>query len=559
MSTKSRPMMMTMRISFLLLFALSVPLGAQTGGGSGLEVPVVELVYERPVVLPPSRKGEVLDTLFYQPISDESMIFGQRISNLYGDGGPLPIEGEFDDPLVLNVEASLGTYISPLGRISAEYARERWNVRGLVALGSTGGHVDGAEGRGLRIEAGGEYQIQGRLPSPGKARIGGALLYRGDDYSLYGRSTGSLDRRRSLVDVDIDLTSETDLSFDYALMLGIEGVDIDDDSVGFARNAAAFSPEFGGRFRIGDDSLNVAASLRYRNTSLDYVTPSDDVGFLEAAGRGEWGAAKGLFVTLGAIAASGGYSDGDTTVGTSATLIMPRASARYEISRSLAIYGRFAPELRAPSYRARMMRAPYVDANMPLRPEKLPLALAAGLRIGTGETDLELEGAFETTENSPVVTLGDAAGILEYTHRDASILRLQGSFRTRMNDDLTVNGRITVEKATDDVTDRQLPMRPILSARAIAIWDFTERLTLDADILFEGEQNVTFDATTLPTGVTDGTLGSRFLLGVGGTYALTSGFDLFARLSNGIGQIYESWQGYEAPGIEVRGGVRGRL
>ena len=42
----------------------------------------------------------------------------------------------------------------------------------------------------------------------------------------------------------------------------------------------------------------------------------------------------------------------------------------------------------------------------------------------------------------------------------------------------------------------------------------TSSLTLDADIRFEGEQNISFDATILPVGL-DPTLGARFLLGVG--------------------------------------------
>src|SRR5690606_28867391 len=86
-------------------------LRAQEEGGE-LTVPEVVVVPgTRQIVLPPSRKAEVFDTTLYNLPAGDSLIFGERITNLQGDGGPLPAYGEFDDPLTLNAEASVGTFV----------------------------------------------------------------------------------------------------------------------------------------------------------------------------------------------------------------------------------------------------------------------------------------------------------------------------------------------------------------------------------------------------------------------------------------------------------------
>lgn len=531
------------------------PVGLSAQDTGGLEVGEIVIgPGERPVVLPPARKGEVMDTIMYTLPPGDSLIFGARISNLDGDGGPLPVEGEFDSPLILNAEASIGSYISPRGRVAMEYAKDEWNGRALLDLRSTAGHVDGAEASSLIIEGGAEYQIQGELPSPGKARVGVGLRYQGDGYALFGNSLDSLDRDRSLLGFDLRLTSETDTWFDYDVALSVEGMSVDDDSItGGARGIAATTPEFGARFRVGGDSLGLRAALRFRNVSLDYDSPTESVDFLEAIGSGEWSPASGLFVTAGLVVAHGGHSDSGST-----TLLMPRGSVRYELSRTLGIYGRFAPELRAPSYRTRMMAAPYVDAEIPLRPERVAIDLGAGLRVGFGRTDLEGEVVYAEGENTPVVTLGGAAGVLGYTHVDSRTIAIHGRIRSEVNNRLNATGRLSVLSKVDVETDQRLPMTPALELEGGVDLRLTERLGLQGSILFQGEQNVALDPLALPPG-TDGTLDSRFLIDLGGTYRIAEPFELFAAVTNLLSLDYRAWQNYQAPGLEVRVGGRGRF
>lgn len=540
-------------LSLLFLLLLSFSANAQVVGSEGENIVNLPST-QRTVVLPPTRKAEVIDTTFYTLPPGDTLIFGSRITNLHGDGGPLPVEGEFVRPMVLNAEASIGSFISPRGRLALEYAVDRWNARGLLDLRSTAGHVDGAEASGITVDAGAEYQIRGALPSPGNARVSADLRYQGDDYTLYGRADGPLDRTRTFVDVGLGLASETDASFDYAIDIDITSVALGDDTVGFSGEASAMSPSFGGRFRYGDDSLNINASLRYVSTSLDYATPTEGMSFLEAIAMGELSPARGLFISGGVVLAAGDHSDSG-----SSTLVMPRGGIRYEASRTIGLYARFAPELRAASYRDRILRAPYVDREMPLRPEKHLIDVAGGLRLGFGTASVEGEAYFRLSENTPVVTVtSPTAGSLAYTHRDARTIGVRGLLRATIGEKVSLAAEARLENAVDDETDEQLPMRPVVELRGEAAMSLTEKIGLTGRVTFQGAQNVAINPQILPAGV-DLTIGPRFLLDAGATYRIAESFTLFAEITNLLVQSYDWWQGYEAPGIEVRVGGRARF
>ena len=538
----------------LTLFFCGVTLSAQETGG--LEIGEVVIgPGERPVVLPPSRKGEVIDTAFYMiPDGEDTLLFGARISNLEGDGGALPVDGEFETPFVLTAEASIGSYVSPRGRVALEYAEDRWNGRAMLDLRSTAGHVDGAEGTSLMIQADGEYQIPGDLPSPGKARVGLGIDYMGDDYSLFGNSIDASDRSRSRFGFDLRLASETDQRFDYDINLAVESFGVTDDSItGGAREVSATSPGFGARFRIGHDSLSFGVAAGYNSISLDYDRPTESLDHLYLKGSGDWSPASGLFVTVGFIAARSDFSDSG-----SSTLVMPRGAIRYELSRTIGLFGRFVPELRAPSYRTRIMAAPFVDAEIDLRPERVPIDLAAGVRVGFGRTDLEVEAGYAEADNTPVVTLGAAEGTLLWVHRPSQTITLAGRLRSEVSDRADLHAELGVNTDTDRDTDQQLPMRPVIEARVGTEVRATEKLGLTGSLLFQSERNVTYDTRLLPAGV-EATLDSRFLVDLGGTWELAEQFQLFAEVTNLLALDYSKWQGYQGEGLEVRIGGRGRF
>lgn len=526
----------------------------QGGGVPTLEFdPEIVIVGERGIILPPARKGEVFDTTLYVLPPGDTLIFGARITNLEGDGGTLPVYGEFDNPLVLNAEASIGTYVSPNGRLALEYAVDRWNARALLDVGATAGHVDGAEANSFLLDAGIEYQIPGQLPSPGKARISGGMNYASDSWTLYGNDAGNFDRSRSIFDLDLGITSETDASFDYALGLSIESVALDDDTLGFTGSASALTPEFDAQFRLGDDALNFGAGLRYQSIALDYDTATENPDFVEISGQIEWNPSPGLFVTAGGIFAHGGYSDSGST-----TLIMPRGAARYVINNTFALFARFAPELRSASYRSRIMSAPYVNKDITLRPEKVNLHVAGGTRIDLGTVAIEGELFVETAKNTPVVTVDALPGALRYVHRDSRTFGVRGNAKAQLSSKIAIVGELTVANAVNDSTDEQLPMRPNFELNGRADFTLTEDFTVFGTLLFQNEQNVTSELELLPVGV-DRTLGSRLLFGGGGTYQVLEKIQLFAEVTNLLAQGYDWWQNYEAPSLELRVGARARF
>ncbi|MGE3800044.1 MAG: TonB-dependent receptor [Candidatus Kapaibacterium sp.] len=542
----------------LLMLLITLPLSAQDRGEP--EEGVEEFVFKGesgppPIVLPPARKGEVFDTTLYALLPGDTLIFGERITNLQGDGGRLPVYGEFDDPLVVNVEGSIGTYVSPRGGVSLEYAVDRWNGRGLLDIGSTAGHVEGAEASSLLFDGHLEYQIPGQLPSPGKARAGLGISFGSDSYKLYGNSVAPFDRTRSIFDLDLGMASETDATFDYQVNLSVESVSLNDDTLGVASKVSALTPTFGAHFRLGNDSLNVSAGVRYQSTSLDYDTITSNPDFVEASGMVEWSPSPGLFVTAGGIIAHGGFSDSG-----SSTLLMPRGAIRYEVSENLAIFGRFAPELRAPSYRSRIMQASYVNREITLRPEKVLIRGGGGVRLTAGKFNIEGEAFFEKSENRPVVTLVGEAGELRWSHRDSRTVGVRGGLNATVGEKIALFGELTIANSVDEVTDEQLPMHSTIEAEGRVNFSLTDEIHIFGTLNFVGEQNITSDFTTLPAGI-ERTIDPQFLLGGGAEYRLTNdpNVSLFAEVTNLLAQSYQWWQNYEAPGLELRVGARARF
>ena len=541
-------------ITAFAFLAIGTMAFAQGEGEEGVDSFVINIESgPPPIVLPPARKGEVFDGRVYTLPSGDTLIFGDRITNLHGDGGALPVYGEFDNPLVLNAEASIGTFISPRGRVSLEYGVDRWNGRAQLDLRSTSGHIDGGEANSLLFDGRLEYQIPGQLPSPGKARLGLGLSFSSDSYTLYGNQISPFDRSRSIVDVDLGLTSETDASFDYGVNLSIESVALDDDTLGVMHEVSGLTPTFGARFRLGDDSLNVNASIYYQTTSLDYDSVTNNPDFVEASGMVEWSPSEGFFLTAGGLVAHGEFSDSG-----SSTLLMPRGGIRYEVNESVALFAWFAPALRASSYRTRIMKAPYVDREMILRPEKVLLNVGGGLRVSLGSTDFYGEAFFEKGENSPVVTLDGGAGELRWDHVDSRTLGLRCGVNARFGEKIDLLGELAFTNSVDEVTDEQLPMRPSIEAKGRIDVELTNKLGLFGTLTFLGEQNVTSNFTTLPVGV-ERTIKTQLLPGLGGTYSLLENVSLFAEITNLLAQEYDWWQNYEAPGLELRVGARAKL
>jgi outer membrane cobalamin receptor len=280
------------------------------------------------------------------------------------------------------------------------------------------------------------------------------------------------------------------------------------------------------------------SSLRFGGsaTTPNWVSTKLDV---------DWNPSAPLHLTLGLLYSGAEYSDSGST-----TLFMPRVAARYDVAPALALFGWFAPELRAPSYRNRIMRAPFVDRRIALRPERVPVNVAVGARYSGDATTLEARIAFETAANTPVVVAeADTTGALRYDHVDTRTMMMRAIVQTQPFDRLGLVVEAEYRDAVVDANDAAVPMVPQIDARVRGEYRMSETIGLTAAVRFESEQTVTLEESSR-------TIPSRLLLDVGGDYRLSNSIGIFAEITNLLGADYQLWDGYVAPGLEARGGVR---
>jgi outer membrane receptor protein involved in Fe transport len=536
----------------LLLLLPAGRLAAQTGGDlPPLEIENVTVVGKRVVVLPKARKGEVADTAIYVLPPGDTMLFGERISNLGGTAGSLPGYREYERPLKIDAEASIGSYLSPHLRAGAEFIRRKFDVGGLFDFRSTAGHIDSAEASSLLLGLHGSVLLGDDVEPLRGLRVGGEFEHVGDGYFLYGNSINRFDRSRIGNQGSIIFRSEEELPIGYAIKLHLEGMSVEDTRPDTTLEASAMSPaldlDLGGKI---DSSWSFRLGAGLVSTSLRYATPANTPLYLTLNGEAELRAAPGTFLTAGIVVASGENSDSG-----SSSLIMPRASVRYEASSTISLFGWFSPELRAASYRQLIMRAPYVDRDITLRPERVPVRFAAGVRVALASATVEARGFYESAENTPVVAAVGAPGELRYLYVSSKSVGAAASARIRVTPSITVDADALIRSVSDSA-DRELPMTPSVDLRGRADFALTPRINIFGSLVYQTDQRTALsDSTT--TGAL--TVPARFLLGAGASYGILEDLDAFAEISNLLGYSYDLWQNYSAPGFEIRAGVRGRF
>lgn len=530
---------------------------AQEQGGKGGDVPPltienVTVVGKRVVVLPAARKGEVLDTTLYLLPPGDTLMFGSRVSNAAGAGGLLPTYTEFTSPAHFGFEASLGTLLSPRALVHGEYIRRAYDIAGVVDYRGISAYVPGAEASSLLIGLHGGISFGGDDPVLGRARASASFERIGDSYNLFGLIQGSsgsssfIERGRTATSFGAALASQQGGTVDYDVHFRLTSVSVRDvgDST---REATATTPNIGflAGFRI--DSVHASLQAEYVTTSLQYGTPTQTPSLFSIRGTGEWRPGPAFLLTGGLLYAGGQSSDSGST-----TLVMPFASMRYDLSRTASLFAAFSPELRPPSYRDRIMSAPYVDREILLRPEKVNVALSAGARLALDPVTVEGRFFYRTAENTPVVVALDSTqiGLLRYQYVDSRVLGLAASLNWPVSAALTVTGDATIQSAVATGSSQHLPMTPDLDLRARGDYLLTPAITLSGTLTFQSAQ-----ATGFAPGSPD--LSSRVLLGIGGGYKIQSSLEAFAEVANLVNSNYDLWRNYRAPGLELRAGIRG--
>ena len=128
-------------------------------------------------------------------------------------------------------------------------------------------------------------------------------------------------------------------------------------------------------------------------------------------------------------------------------------------------------------------------------------------------------------------------------------LAIVASAQTQITDALGALVEATIGSSVDEATDEQLPMTPQIDLRVRADYALTEALSLMATGRFESEQRVSLaeGSRVLP---------ARMLLDAGASLDISSTIGLFVEVTNLLGTSYDLWDGYSAPGLELRGGAR---
>lgn len=543
-----------MRIRLLILLTLigTVPLIAQEQGGDlpTLEIETVTVIGRRVVVLPKARKGEVYDTTHYILPPGDTLLFGERISNLGGTGGPIPGFREFDFPLKLDAEASIGSYLSPRALLRAEYIRRTFDVSGILDYRGTMGHIDSAEASSLLIGAQISKAFGDETLPLNRFRLSGGLEHLGDSYFLYGNSVTRFDRSRAITRFNVGLRSEEELPVEFALDFRLTSTSVEDRDADTLRDVSATTPAFSADVAgaIADTALRGRLKLDFTTTSMNYSVPTLTPACFSIRGDMEWIPAPGVFLTGGLVYASGENSDSGST-----SLILPRLSARYEPGTGISVFSWYMPELRAPSYSSRILHAPYVDREIVLRPERVPVLVVAGARISMPTVTVEVRGRYEKGEGTPVV-VATAPGNLSYGHVNSTRIGAEGSVRVAITDAIAVTGDGIFRSATVDSTGEELPMTPSVDLRGHLDFALTPKIDIFGSVTFQSMQRTVLGAGTLPD---DGQqIPARFLLGGGTSYRILPNVQAFAEVTNLLNYSYELWQNYSAPGFELRGGVR---
>lgn len=544
------PIHRTLLLIVLLLVAAAVTLLAQTPAGElpTLEIDEVVVTRDRTISLPPAKKGEVYDSTVYRLPAGDTVIFGERVSNLARSGGMLPTYREFTSPLTIDLEASLGSYLSPRALLRGEYQQRLFDIAGMIDYRGTEGHLDSARAGSILLQATGGLLIGADEITPARFRASADVSYLSDSYFLYGSRTGAADRSRSTTRFITLLESQEDQEFGVSVKLDVGSTSISDRLRDTIREASALSPTFVGRVSYGSDSLRISGGLQYMTTSLDYGITTQTPAYLHLRGDVEWRPAERLYLSLGGFYANGGFSDSG-----SATVVSGRIGARYIINPLLSAFVWFTPELRPAAYRDMVMRAPYVAGTITLRPESVPIRLGGGIRISEESFSLEARVVIEQAENTPVV-VADTTGRLRYNYAKSRTVGGEASIQMKLIEQLQFDADLFIGEAVNRTDDALLPMHPSVDLRGRAEYAITEQCSGVGTLQFQTEQRTAIAPTDLPSD--QQTIGARFLLGAGATYRVNNNFQAFAEISNLLATKYDLWYGYEAPGIELRAGVR---
>jgi outer membrane receptor protein involved in Fe transport len=129
---------------------------------------------------------------------------------------------------------------------------------------------------------------------------------------------------------------------------------------------------------------------------------------------------------------------------------------------------------------------------------------------------------------------------------------LIASLSLAISREVEIGAELELRNAKQAETDQQVPMVAPLSLAVTGTYHLTPQFAIDARLVYADERQ------TVLTGdpSLQRTIPSHLLLDLGAAYQFGERFQLFAEVTNLLAQQYEWWEGYKAPGLELRGGAR---
>jgi len=512
------------------------PVQRDTTAMPRLEIPEITIVGKKAITLPFARKGEVYETGLYEASPPDTSLLEPRIA-MSLPLGPLP---RYEEPLIpwhFSAEGSIGSYSTGDLRIFGDYKGRRWGIYGNASLGTTGGHTDRAEGSSFDASITAHSLVKTDNSILKSFRVLGGIAMMFDKYGMFGLKDISVDRSRNNFALHAGLSSLEREKSAYDISISADIWSILDRRTPADSSVTVMSPELKADYSVAISKFRFNAGLLYGGTSLNYDRTTESPSLLGLNAGIRWQATKKWSVELG-----GQLHDGSGSDGSGRTLLSPFAIARFEIDKDRQVSIWTKPGMRLHSYSAQSERNPYLIREIILQPELVPLNIGGGFWFNGEVLSMEVNGEFSKISDK-TVTVADS-GYLRLTYVDAvqAAVNIHGTFTPVKYARLIFSGAI--QPTYKEGQSVQLPMIPLIQGATRGEISLPMPITMWMSLEYWSKQNINFNSTN--------DLASRFLVGLGASTTIIPRTVLSAEVDNLLGDQYEWWSRYGAPGITFR-------
>ena len=512
------------------------PVQRDTTAMPRLEIPEITIVGKKAITLPFARKGEVYETGLYEASPPDTSLLEPRIA-MSLPLGPLP---RYDEPLIpwhFSAEGSIGSYSTGDLRIFGDYKGRRWGIYGNASLGTTGGHTDRAEGSSFDASITAHSLVKTDNSILKSFRVLGGIAMMFDKYGMFGLKDISVDRSRNNFALHAGLSSLEREKSAYDVSISADIWSILDRRTPADSSVTVMSPELKADYSVAISKFRFNAGLLYGGTSLNYDRTTESPSLLGLNAGIRWQATKKWSVELG-----GQLHDGSGSDGSGRTLLSPFAIARFEIDKDRQVSIWTKPGMRLNSYGTQSERNPYLIREIILQPESVPLNIGGGFWFNGEILSIEVNGEFSKISDK-TVTVADS-GYLRLTYVDAvqAAVNIHGTFTPVKYARLIFSGAI--QPTYKEGQSVQLPMIPLIQVATRGEISLPIPITMWMSLEYWSKQNINFNSTN--------DLASRFLVGLGASTTIIPRTVLSAEVDNLLGDQYEWWSRYGAPGITFR-------